>query len=125
MTKRTRASYVPVISIVDDDEAIRNFTSSFIRSLRHKEHTFVSAEDFLQSRHLAETSCLICDVQMPNMDGIELQRVLNGQGGRIHIIFITGFPDAAVEARAMNAGAICFLSKPYDGDEMAGYIVGR
>jgi FixJ family two-component response regulator len=84
----------------------------------------MSAEDFLQSPHLAETSCLICDVQMPDMDGIELQRVLIGQGRRIPIIFITGFPDAAVEARAMNAGALCFLSKPFDGGEMADYIAG-
>jgi FixJ family two-component response regulator len=122
MTKRERASNVPVVSIVDDDEGLRNVTSSFVRSLGHTAHAFISAEDFLQSPHLADTSCLICDVQMPNMDGIELQRVLIGQGRSIPIIFITGFPDTAVEARAMKAGAICFLSKPFDGGEMAGYI---
>jgi FixJ family two-component response regulator len=115
-------SNTPIISIVDDDESIRDVISSLIRSFGLTAHAFVSAEDFLQSPHLSETSCLICDVQMPNMNGIELQRVLIAQGRRIPIIFITAFPDDAVEARAMNAGAICFLSKPFDGREIIKYI---
>lgn len=116
-------SNTPVISIVDDDESIRDVISSLIRSFGLTANAFVSAEEFLQSPYLNETSCLICDVQMPNMDGIELQRVLIAQGRRIPIIFITAFPDEAVEARAMNAGAICFLSKPFDGREIIKYIV--
>lgn len=76
----------------------------------------------MQSPHLGETSCLICDVQMPKMSGIELQRVLIAQGRRIPIIFITAFPDKAVEASAMSAGALCFLSKPFDGGEIIKYV---
>jgi FixJ family two-component response regulator len=117
-----RVSNIPTISVVDDDEAIRDVISSIVRSLGLTVHAFVSAEDFLQSPHLSETSCLICDIQMPNMNGIELQRVLIAQGRLIPIIFITAYPDEAVEARAMKAGAICFLSKPFDGREMIKYV---
>jgi FixJ family two-component response regulator len=111
-------SNTAVISIVDDDESIRDVISSLIRSHGLTAHAFVSAEEFLQSPHLSETSCLISDVQMPNMNGIELQRVLIEQGRRMPIIFISAFPDEAVEASAMKAGAICFLSKPFDGREI-------
>jgi FixJ family two-component response regulator len=111
-------SNTAVISIVDDDESIRDVISSLIRSFGLTAHAFVSAEEFLQSPHLNETSCLISDVQMPNMNGIELQRVLIEQGRRMPIIFISAFPDEAVEASAMKAGAICFLSKPFDGREI-------
>jgi FixJ family two-component response regulator len=115
-------SNIPVISIVDDDESIRDVISSLIRSFGLKAHAFVSAEEFLQSPHLNETSCLISDVQMPKMNGIELQRALIAQGRRIPIIFITAFPDEAVEESAMKAGAICFLSKPFDGHEIVKYL---
>jgi FixJ family two-component response regulator len=115
-------SNTAVISIVDDDESIRDVISSLIRSFGLTAHAFVSAEEFLQSPHLNETSCLISDVQMPNMNGIELQRVLIEQGRRMPIIFISAFPDEAVEASAMKAGAICFLSKPFDGREIIKYI---
>jgi FixJ family two-component response regulator len=115
-------SNTAVISIVDDDESIRDVISSLIRSHGLTAHAFVSAEEFLQSPHLNETSCLISDVQMPNMNGIELQRVLIEQGRRMPIIFISAFPDEAVEASAMKAGAICFLSKPFDGREIIKWI---
>jgi FixJ family two-component response regulator len=115
-------SNTAVISIVDDDESIRDAISSLMKSFGLTAHVFVSAEEFLQSPHLNETSCLISDVQMPNMNGIELQRVLIEQGRRMPIIFISAFPDEAVEASAMKAGAICFLSKPFDGREIIKYI---
>src|SRR5215467_9306088 len=82
-TMLERAPDIPVISIVDDDESIRDVISSLIRSFGLTAHTFVSAEEFLQSPHLRETSCLISDVQMPNMNGIDLQRVLIAQGRHI------------------------------------------
>ena len=109
---------VPVISIVDDDESVRTATESLMRSIGYTAHTFVSAEEYLQSPQMDETSCLISDVQMPDMTGIELQSHLLDRGYRTPIIFITAFPDEKVEARAMKAGAVCFLNKPFDGQTL-------
>jgi FixJ family two-component response regulator len=109
---------IPVVSVVDDDESMRAVTCSLIRSLGLTAHAFASAEEFLRSPRLAETSCLISDVQMPIMSGIELQSALIAQGHKIPIIFFTAFPDEAVEARAIAAGAIGFLHKPFDGQDM-------
>jgi len=108
----------PVVSIVDDDESMRSTMCSFVRSLGPTVYGFASADEFLQSPYLSETSCLISDVQMPNMNGIELQNALIAQGRRIPIIFLTAFPDKTLEVRAMNAGAIAYLSKPFDEHEM-------
>jgi FixJ family two-component response regulator len=104
----------PVISIVDDDEGIRLALNSLMRSLGYAARTFPSAEDFLQSGEVARTSCLICDIQMPNMSGLELQAHLTAQGHRIPIIFITAFPNDGVTATAMRAGALRLLIKPFD-----------
>ena len=109
---------IPIVSVVDDDESMRAVTCSLIRSLGLAAHGFASAEEFLRSPRLTETACLISDVQMPRMNGIELQRALISQGHRIPIIFFTAFPDEAVQARAMEAGAIGFLCKPFDGQDM-------
>lgn len=117
--ERTRfLANIPIVSIVDDDESMRAVTCSLMRSLGFVAYGFASAEEFLQSPRLTETSCLICDVQMPNMSGIELQSVLISQGHNIPVIFFTAFPDEAIEARAMGAGAIGFLCKPFDGQDM-------
>jgi FixJ family two-component response regulator len=109
---------IPIFSIVDDDESMRAVTSSLIRSLGFKAYAFASAEEFLRSPRLRETSCIISDVQMPNMNGLELQSTLIAQGYKIPIIFFTAFPDEAVEARAMAAGGIGFLYKPFDSQDM-------
>ena len=111
-----------VISIVDDDEIIRAALSSFVRSFGLTAHAFSSADEFLQSPHVTETSCLISDVQMPDLDGIELQRILGARGQRIPIIFLTGFPDEKVEVQAMTAGALCYLSKPFNDEQLLKYI---
>jgi FixJ family two-component response regulator len=113
---------VPVISIIDDDESVRGATRSLVRSLGFTAQTFASAEDFLQSPRVNDSSCVITDVQMPGLSGVELQSRLLAQGCRIPIIFITAFPDENVEARAMKAGAICFLSKPFDGSTLIKYL---
>jgi FixJ family two-component response regulator len=105
---------VPVISIVDDDESVRAATGSLVRSLGFKAHTFASANEFLRSRHVDETSCLIADVKMPGINGIELQGLVHAGGRRTPIIFITAFPEERIRVRAMRAGAIGFLSKPFD-----------
>ena len=105
---------IPLISIVDDDDKFRAATESLVRSLEFETRAFASAESFLQSSSPQETRCLILDVQMPNMSGIELQGRLSELGFEIPIIFITAYPDEAVRQRAMEAGAAAFLLKPFE-----------
>jgi FixJ family two-component response regulator len=104
----------PVISIVDDDASVRVATDNLLRSLGYRAHTFASAEEFLRSAHFNDTSCVIADVQMPAVSGVELQALMLAQGHRVPFIFITAFPEETVRERAMKAGAICFLTKPFD-----------
>jgi FixJ family two-component response regulator len=103
----------PEISIIDDDDSVRISTSLLVRSLGFITHTFASAKDFLDSPHLTGAGCLIVDVQMPAMTGIELQDLLRAQGHRVPIIFISAFPDKSIKTQALEGGALCFLSKPF------------
>jgi FixJ family two-component response regulator len=105
---------LPLISIVDDDEAVRAATESLVRSLGQAASTFASAEAFLQSSLASKTCCLILDVQLPHMSGVELQDHLSNLGFDIPIIFITAHPDETIRARALDSGAVCFLHKPLD-----------
>lgn len=105
---------VPLISIVDDDDLFRTAIEKLVKSLGLATRTFSSAESYLQSSWLTATRCLIADIQMPNMNGFELQEHLSHLGFDIPIIFITAYPDDATRMRAMNAGAVCFLHKPID-----------
>ncbi len=107
---------VPVVAIIDDDHSMRAATTCLIRSLGYVTHTFASAEQFLKSDYVDETSCVIADVQMPHVSGIELQSRLRARGIDTPIIFITAYPDEKIRARALDAGAVCFLDKPFDGD---------
>ena len=107
-----------LISIVDDDESIRESTKGLIRSLGYQAATFASAEEFLQSDSVDRTACLITDVQMPGLSGIDLQRGLIAQGVRMPTIFITAFPEEETRARAMKAGALGYLSKPFSEDSL-------
>ena len=107
-------SRVPSISIIDDDASVRVATSRLVRSLGYAAHTFESADGFLQSPRVNDTTCVITDVQMPGMSGIELQNLLIAQGRSVPMIFITAFPEESIRSRALNAGAVCFLSKPFD-----------
>ena len=102
-----------IISIVDDDESNREALRSLLRSVGFTAEAFASAEDFLQSNHLDHTACLILDVQMPGMTGLELQQRLAAAKSRIPIIFITAQEDEAARARAIQAGAVGFLQKPF------------
>lgn len=102
---------IPLISIVDDDEAVCAATGSLVRSLGFATRAFLSAESFLRSSAVSETQCLILDVQMPNMSGVELQSHLSSLGFDIPIIFMTAFPDEAVRARVLDGGAVDFLHK--------------
>jgi FixJ family two-component response regulator len=109
---------VPVISIIDDDASVRTATGALVRSLGFTVQVFASAEEFLKSARADDMSCLITDVQMPGMSGLELQRVLAAQGSRTPIIFITAFPEARIRSQAEAAGAAGFLVKPFDEDAM-------
>ena len=107
-----------MISIVDDDQAVRDATKGLIRSLGYNVSTFASADEFLNSPRVHDTSCLITDLHMPGLSGIELQARLIAAGHRMPIIFITAFPEESVRARAMSAGAVGFMSKPYSDDHL-------
>jgi FixJ family two-component response regulator len=106
-------SAIPLIAVVDDDAAIREAVQSLLRSVGLGAEGFASAQDFLQSAHLPETACLIVDVRMPRMSGLELQQQLTTAYCLIPIIFITAHGDAATRARALSAGAVDFLDKPF------------
>jgi FixJ family two-component response regulator len=112
-SKDTKVPQVPVISIVDDDASVREATKGLVRSLGYAAATFASAEEFLSSDRLLDTSCLITDVQMPGVSGIELQSRLAAEGRRMPVIFVTAYPEERIRARALEAGALGFLSKPF------------
>jgi FixJ family two-component response regulator len=107
-----------MIAIIDDDASVRATTDSLVRSLGYVVYTFASAEEFLQSNRLDDLSCVIADVQMPGMSGVKLQAHLLTQGYRVPFIFFTAFPDEQIRAQALRAGAICYLTKPFDGDSL-------
>ena len=106
------------ISIIDDDESIGRTTKRLIESFGFRAAAFASAETFLTSCQLDETACLIVDVRMPGMSGLELQRHLAQQGGSIPIIFITSYEDGASRAQALEAGAVAVLGKPFNDHEL-------
>ena len=105
---------VPVISIVDDDQWVREATSAFVRSLGYAVATFASAEDFLESARVDDTSCLITDVQMAGLSGVELQSRLIADGRPMPIIGITANPEENIRTQMLEAGAVGFLSKPFN-----------
>lgn len=111
----------PVIAIVDDDESVRFAVGGMIEALGYAPLTFESADDFLKS-DTSEASCLILDVQMPGMSGLELFSHLISSGRRIPTIFVTAFPEERIRARALGAGAVCFLSKPFAKGDLLGCI---
>jgi len=106
-------STLSVIAVIDDDASVRAATNNLLSSHGYIVHTFGSADEFLRSTHLHDTSCVIADVQMPVMSGLDLLTFVRAQGYRAPFIFITAFPDESVRARALKAGAICFLGKPF------------
>lgn len=111
-------SGAPLISIVDDDESLRVALDSLIRSAGFRAQGFPSAEAFLSSAHAHDTACLILDVRMPGMSGLDLQRRIVAANWQIPIIFITSHADDGARARALEAGAVGFLYKPFRDDEL-------
>jgi FixJ family two-component response regulator len=111
-----------MISIVDDDESVREATKGLVRSLGYGAATFASAEEFLQSNEINDTECVISDVQMPGLSGVELQSQLIAQGNRTPIIFVTASPGERTRVRALKAGAIGVLSKPFNEERLIEYL---
>ena len=102
----------PLVSIVDDDVSVRRSTRRLLRCCGLRAEAFASAEDFLDSGRVAETACLLLDVRMPGMDGLELQRRLAETGRLIPIVFLSARASEEEERRALRAGAANFLRKP-------------
>jgi FixJ family two-component response regulator len=115
-------STLSVISVIDDDASVRAATNNLLSAHGYAVHTFASAEEFLQSTLLNESSCVVADVQMAAMSGLDLLTHLRAQGYTAPFIFITAFPEESVRARALKAGAICFLAKPFAGPALIGCV---
>ena len=110
---------IPLVSIVDDDESVRESLRGLIRSIGLGVQTFASAEDFSRSEQLENTDCLILDVRMPGMSGLDLQRHLAASERDIPIIFITAHgSDEGTRARALRDGAVAYLIKPFSEDSL-------
>jgi FixJ family two-component response regulator len=107
-----------VISIIDDDESVREALQGLMRSVGFAVNVFASAEEFLDSDRLHDTDCLILDVRLPGMNGLELQRQLAISHSEIPIIFITSYEDDEMRARALNAGAVDYLFKPFSTEDL-------
>jgi FixJ family two-component response regulator len=113
---------LPEISIVDDDASVRAATDNLLSSHGYLVRTFASAEEFLQSPSLHDCTCVVADVQMPGMNGLELLTYMRAQGYLTPVIFITAFPEESVRASALKAGAICFLAKPFAAPALIGCV---
>jgi FixJ family two-component response regulator len=107
-------SNASLVSVVEDDQFFRESMRRLMRSLGYSVEAFPSAADFLASPRLVETACLIADVHMPAMTGLELYRHLIGAGYAIPTILVTAYPDDDVRTRALNDGVVCYFRKPVD-----------
>jgi FixJ family two-component response regulator len=107
-----------LISIVEDDQPFRESMRKLMRLLGYTVEAFPSAASFLASPLLAETACLVADVHMPGMTGLELNRHLVDAGYRIPTILVTAYPDEVIRNRALKDGVVCYLSKPVDDEHL-------
>ena len=112
----------PLISIVDDDESVRDALRSLMDSIGYHAEVFASGEAFLKSPYVAQTDCLIADVRMPGMSGLELQERLNASGSAVPIVFISAHDDGEARAQGLRAGAVDFLKKPFSEESLLGAI---
>jgi FixJ family two-component response regulator len=111
-----------LVAIVDDDDLMRSALHGMLKSVGLPSQTFVSAEEFLNSGQQCRTACLITDIRMPGMSGLELQAKLNAEQCRIPTIFITAHGDTKMRLQALRAGAVEFLAKPFDDDALLGSV---
>ena len=112
----------PVIAIVDDDHSVREALTSLVRSVGYAAIAFERAEDLLKSRRRGNIACLIADVQMPGMTGLELYHRLSASAKPIPTVLITAYPDDGARQRALSAGVIGYLSKPFDEADLLGCV---
>jgi FixJ family two-component response regulator len=108
----------PLISVVDDDDSVRESLRALLRSVRFGVEVFASAEEFLSSERVRETDCLILDVRMPGMSGLELQRRLVTHHPEMPVIFITAHGDEELRSRALKSGAVDYLLKPFSEEAL-------
>ena len=109
---------VNIVAIVDDDDLMRNALQGLLKAVGLPARAFASAEEFLDSGEQHQTACLIADIRMPGMSGLELQAKLNAEHCRIPTIFITAHGDARMRMQALRAGAVEFLAKPFDDEAL-------
>jgi FixJ family two-component response regulator len=107
-----------VISVVDDDESLRRSVGNFLRSVGFRVETFASAEDFLRSARRERTGCLVLDVRMTGMSGLDLLRYLAAGNVRVPAVVLTAHGDEEMRRRCLRAGAVAFLDKPFHGDAL-------
>ena len=108
----------PTVAIVDDDESVRDTTKDLLDSAGLSAATFDSAESFLQSKNVRTIRCLVADMRMPGMTGLELHGHLAAAGTPIPTILVTAYPDERVRSRALSRGVICFLAKPFSAEDL-------
>jgi FixJ family two-component response regulator len=106
----------PLISVIDDDASLRRAIVALVRSLGYQASGHPSAEAFLDSNEVGTSSCIITDIQMPGMDGIELKQTLDSRASTVPVIMITARSEEALLARARASGAACLLRKPFEPD---------
>jgi len=111
-----------LVAIVDDDDLMRSALQGMLKSVGLPSQAFASAEEFLQSGQQQHTACLIADIRMPGMSGLELQAKLNAEHCRIPTIFITAHGDTKMRMQALRAGAVEFLAKPFDDEALLGSV---
>jgi len=128
LSRKNFTETAATVFVVDDDENVRKALARLIRSAGMTARTFPTAEAFLAEDHVVPASCLVLDVRLPGLNGLQLQEALNRKGYPIAIIFITGHGDVPTSVRAMKAGAVDFLQKPFTGHDLLDAIrraVGR
>jgi two-component system, LuxR family, response regulator FixJ len=118
MTSKAKRSEAPLIFIVDDDLSVRRSTARLVRTSGMRAAIFASAQELLDSGRVVDGACLILDVRMPNMDGLELQRLLSETKQRIPVIFFSARATKEEEDRALRSGAVAFLRKPVGKDAL-------
>ena len=108
----------PLVVIVDDDQSLRNATRDLLKAAGFSTATFEDAESFLGSASRASAACLVADMRMPGMTGLELYQALVASGDRIPTVIITAHPEELSQSRARDAGITCYLSKPFAPDDL-------
>ncbi len=111
-----------IVAIVDDDESVRRALQGLLKAVGLQAMAFASAEEFLNSGHQYDTACLVTDIRMPGMSGLDLQAKLNSQNCRIPTIFITAHGDANMRMQALRSGAVEFLAKPFSDDVLLEHV---